>query len=92
MSKNNVEKCNLPKVSGQQPEAIKYVESSTMAPLTRPQIKESLVNFFNSPESVELNKLSPSEKGLFLFNFLFNKENRQKIKKSVIKKVKASSD
>ena len=87
MSENNVEICGLPKVNGVSPAAIKYVETTAVVPLTQAQIKESLVKFFNSPDATKLNSLPPSDRGLFLFNYIYAKENRQKTIKSSLKKV-----
>jgi hypothetical protein len=92
MSSNNVGVCNLPKTEGVKPSAIKYVETNVVAPLTQAQLKESLVKFFNGPDAIKLNELSPSDRGLFLFNYLFSKENRQKIVRSTIKKVEAKEE
>lgn len=98
MREKQVANVNLPHVikngnkvdySGQPAKAIKYVKSEVVAPVTKDQIKESLIRFFSGTGSSEkFQRLSIEEKGTRAYNFIYDKQNRPKKTKETLRRVK----
>jgi chromosome segregation ATPase len=77
-----------PENSNDEPYAIKYSVTNSVVPLTQAQIKDNLIKFFLSPEASELSKMNPADRGLFVYNFVSSKVNRNVNVRQNIKIVK----
>lgn len=86
MGSLEIESCNLPVVDGIEPKALKHSVVNSFVPMSQAQVKESLVNFFTSKDCLELDKLSPSDKALLVYNFIYN--NRRKVTRDSLRKIK----
>jgi hypothetical protein len=83
MEKNDLKKAELPDNRG----VLKYQIKSVLVPIKQNDIKEKLIKFFESGPGANLgfNGLSKIDKGTYIFNYLYAKENREKTTKESIK-------
>lgn len=89
MNNNEIYSCNLPILnSADEPECIKRIESNVLAPMTQNQVREMLIKFFNEGRCDHFNQLGPNEKAITIFNYIYNKENRPRISREYIKKLR----
>lgn len=81
MELNELNVANLPDNKG----TLEYKVSETLAPLKKDTIKEKMLRFFEfgPGNSRGFESMSAQEKGLEIFNFVY--ENRERVKKEKIK-------
>lgn len=83
MKKNNLSEINLRDNKG----IIEYKVTNSIVPLKQDDIKMKLIDFFeNGPGSkLAFNSLTFEKKGIEIYNYIYLKENRDKIKKEILK-------
>jgi len=85
--------CNLPKdpESNKIPGTIKFVQTNSVVPLTSEQVKK-LIGIFFEKEYDKLTMSNKKQKCNALIDFIYNKDNRPKVIKESIRKVKYIPD
>lgn len=83
LKKNELNEVELPGNKG----LIEFKVTNSVTPIKQDDIKVKLIDFFESGKGSELsfNSLSPEKKGIEVYNFIYLKENRDKIKKESLK-------
>lgn len=83
LKKNELNEVELPGNKG----LIEFKVTNSVTPIKQDDIKVKLIDFFESGKGSELsfNSLSSEKKGIEVYNFIYLKENRDKIKKESLK-------
>lgn len=83
MDINDIKKTELPNNSG----VLEYQIKQAIVPMTQKTVKEKMIDFFiEGPGSqLSFNSQNPKLKGMEIFNYIYGKENREFVKKEVIK-------
>lgn len=83
MKNNDLYEIELPDNKGM----IEYKVTNSIVPIKQDDIKIKLIDFFKDGPGSELafNSLTPDIKGLNVYNYIYSKENRDKIKKEILK-------
>jgi hypothetical protein len=83
MKKNELFEIELPDKKG----IIEYKAKNSLVPIKQDDIKIKMIDFFENGKGSELsfNSLNPEQKGTELYNFIYAKENRDKILKETLK-------
>lgn len=84
--------CNLPDVSYRDPSIIKFSKVEITRPLSKESMKENLFKFFKDNFDDEFIDMSPMDKTNYLFDFITNKENRDKTLKLNIRRIKKKNN
>lgn len=83
LKKNELNEVELPGNKG----LLEFKVTNSVIPIKQDDIKIKLIEFFEKGKGSELsfNSLSPEKKGLGVYNYIYLKENRDKIKKESLK-------
>lgn len=83
LKKNELNEVELPGNKGY----LEFKVTNSVIPIKQDDIKIKLIEFFETGKGSELNfnSLSPDKKGLEVYNYIYSKENRDKIKKETLK-------
>ncbi len=74
--------CNL------QDSALKFSKSEILLGMSKDRIKTQIYKFFKSEESLDFNELRPSDKTRVLYNFIYDKNNRDRTLRFNLNRVK----
>jgi hypothetical protein len=80
MKRNDLRKAELPRG------IVEYVVKHSLAPITQKTIKEKMIDFFKfgSGASLNFNSLTPAEKGNELYDYIYDKKNRDYVCKEAL--------
>jgi hypothetical protein len=83
LKKNDLDEIELPGNKG----LLEFKITNSVIPIKQDDIKVKLIDFFESGKGSEIsfNSLSSEKKGLEVYNYIYLKENRDKIKKESLK-------
>ncbi len=83
MEKNDLTQAKLPNGAG----TIEYRTRQAMVPITQKSTKDKMIFFYKEgPGShISFNSKTPIEKGTCLFDYIYDKKNRQFVKKEELK-------
>jgi len=90
MKLNEIGLCNLPKDpdSNKIPGTIKYIQTNSVVPLTAEQVRKLIETFFEK-EIDKFALLNNKQKGQHLIDYIYDKDNRPKVLKESLRKVKS---